>query len=195
METNNMQPQEGLEIIKAMIMQAKQKLADDGFLLIFWGWLVFISAMFNYISIKLDFYEAYWVWVILMPAGGIFSGIYSYLQGKKTKVKTYLDNYLSFLWGGFGIALFLTLIFMGKNGVGQTYFFLMILYGIATFVSGGMLNFKPLVFGGLLSFICAIASLFVQDENLFLIISASLLVSYIIPGHLLRRAYKSQQHV
>ncbi|MBL7931105.1 MAG: hypothetical protein JNL60_04365, partial [Bacteroidia bacterium] len=48
-----MSPVEGFAIIDSMINTAKNKLADDGFYFILWGWLVFIASVGNYISYKL----------------------------------------------------------------------------------------------------------------------------------------------
>ena len=71
-------------------------------------------------------------------------------------------------------------------------FFLMILYGISSFVTGGLLNFKPLIFGSLFSFGFAALSVFMSDIDMFLCISGALIFSHIIPGHLLRSSFKSQ---
>ena len=46
-----------------------------------------------------------------------------------------IDTYLGYVWGAFIIALFIALGFMPVHGIKATYFFLMVLYGIATFVS------------------------------------------------------------
>jgi hypothetical protein len=188
-------PEESLALINTMINTAKNRLADDGFYFIFWGWLVMASAMINYIAVKTGVEEGYWVWAILMPLGGIVSAVYGFRQQKKETVKTYIDTYLGYLWGGFGIALVLTLVFGPMHGIKHTYFFLMLLYGLATFVSGGLLNFKPLIYGSLFSFAFAVLSVFMGELDQLICISAALLFSYIIPGHLLRSKYKSQQHV
>lgn len=192
MENENLKPEESLQLINTMINKAKNKLADDGFHLIFWGWLVFGAAMAHYITVMMDIPYGYVVWPILMPLGGIISGFYGYKQTKKDNVKTYIDVYLGYLWGAFAIAMVLTLVCMPSHGIKITYFFLMILYGIATFVSGGLLNFKPLVIGSLFSFACAGISIFLGEPEQLLVISVALLCSYIIPGHLLRSKYKSQ---
>jgi hypothetical protein len=193
MEEKEINPQESLQLINNMIHAAKNKLADDGFHLIFWGWLVFGSAMLHYCTIMLNIPYGYLVWPILMPLGGIISGIYGYKQVKKDKVKTYVDVYLTYLWGAFAIGMTITLVFMPWHGIDKTYFFLMILYGLATFVSGGLLNFKPLIIGSLFSFACAAFSVFIgETAEQLVIISVALLLSYIIPGHLLRAKYKSQ---
>ncbi len=194
MEEKTITPQESLDIIQAMISTAKNKLADDGFHIIFWGWLVFIAAMTHYVTILLNYKWGQYVW-LLMPLGGIVSFIYGYKQSKKEKVKTQVESYLGYLWSGFGIAMAACLFMMPQNGIKITYFFLMLLYGLATFVSGGILKFKPLIFGGIFSFAMAIASVFMGEKEQLLCISIALLGSYIIPRHLLRKEFKSLQHV
>ncbi|MEO6305358.1 MAG: hypothetical protein ABIP51_19510 [Bacteroidia bacterium] len=189
----NLMPEESFQIISAMINTAKNKLADDGFHLIFWGWLVTICALTQYITLKLNIEWGGWVWM-LMPLGGIISGIYGYKQGKKQKVKTHIDVYLGYVWGGFIVAMFITLAFGNIHGIKATYFFLMLLYGLATLITGGILNFKPLIYGSLFSFAFAILSVFLGEVDQFLCISGALLLSYVIPGHLLRAKFKSQQH-
>jgi hypothetical protein len=195
MENTNFEPTESMDIINKMINNAKSKLADDGFLLIFWGWNVVVAALIHYATLKLNIQHGEYAWAILMPLGGIVSAVYGYKQGKKKTVKTYVDSYLSYLWGAFGIALVLTLISMPQYGIKVTYFMLMILYGVATFICGGILNFKPLIIGSLFSFACAFISNFCGEMDQLLIISIALLCSYIIPGHLLRAKFKSEQHV
>ena len=185
-------PQESMQVISSMIITAKNKLADDGFALIFWGWLVTLSALIHYFTILLTIDYGYFVWPVLMPLGGIVSAYIGYKQGKKKKVKTYIDTYLSYLWIAFGVSLAITLIFMPLHGIKTTYFFLMVLYGIATLVSGGILNFKPLIVGSIFSFICAVVSVFLGEKEQLLIIAIALICSYIIPGHMLRSKFKSQ---
>lgn len=194
-EKEELNPQESLAIIQNMIATAKHQLADDGFYLLLWGWLVFASAMVHYMGLQIEWYAAGVVWAITMPIGGIVSVIYSRKEAKTEHVKTYLSSYLGYLWTAFGIALALTLLSMNTLGIGESYFFVMILYGMATFISGGLLQFKPLVIGGLCSFVCAIVSVFTPKDHILLILAASLLLSYIIPGHLLRKLYKSALHV
>jgi len=192
MENENFRPEESLQLIESMIRTARKKLADDGFYFIFWGWLVFIAAMTHYITIVLNIPDGYLVWPVLMPLGAIISIYYDRKQRKQEKVRTYIDTYLMYLWGGFGIATVLTIVFMQPHGIHVTYFCLMILYGLATFISGGLLSFKPLVFGSLVSFACAVISVFAGEVEQLLIISIALLGSYIIPGHMLRSKFKSE---
>lgn len=195
MEEKEINPSQSLEIIQSMINTAKSKIADDGFHIIFRGWLVFSAALINYTSIILQSTIGYYVWPIAMPIGGIISFLYSRKEKKKENVKTYIEVYLGYLWIAFIIAMFITIAFINVNGLKSTYFFLMLLYGIATFITGGTLNFKPLVIGSLFSFAFAIISVFVGEKEQYLCIALALLFSYIVPGHLLKSKYKSQINV
>lgn len=192
MEEKEINAAESLQIINSMINKAKNKLADDGFLLIFWGWLVFISATSHYLTLTFNIAHGEFVWAILMPLGGLFSIIYGIRQRNKEQVKTHLDTYLGYSWTGFIIALVITLMFMDFHGVQATYFFLMILYGMATFISGGLLSFKPLIIGSIFSFCFAILSVFIGEKEILLCLAASIFCSYIIPGHLLAIKFKSE---
>lgn len=195
MENTNekeMSPIESFAIIDSMINTAKNKLADDGFYFILWGWLVFAASMINYVAFKVNSGIGEYAWWILLPAGGIVSMVYGWRQGKKEKVKTYIDVYLAYCWIAFGVALALTLVFMKLNGYQSSYFFMMLLYGMATIISGGLLNFKPLIIGGACSFVFAVIAVLTGGLELFLCISGALLCSYIIPGHMLQSKYKSQ---
>jgi hypothetical protein len=195
MREEQLNPTESLNVIHSMINTAKNKLADDGFLLILWGWLIIAAAMLHYVSIISDFESGHIVWAVAVPVGVLVSIVYGLRQRKKELHKTYIDTYLGYVWSGFIIAMFITLSFMGVHTMKTSYFFLMILYGLATFISGGLLNFKPLIFGSIFSFICAIVSVFAGEKEQLLCISLALLLSYVIPGHMLRAKYKSQTNV
>lgn len=189
------QPAESIRIIEEMILTAKNRLADDGFYIIFWGWLVFCAALINYAFWVFGSHLGFYVWPVLMPLGAIVSVVTGKLRQSNKPVKSLVDTYLNFVWIAFGIGLALSLSFIAHNGMRSTYFFLMLLYGIATLVSGGLLAFRPLIVGSTVSFSMAILSMFVPQRELLLCIAMALLCSYIIPGHLLKRLYKKQQNV
>jgi hypothetical protein len=195
MEEKEITPDQGLHIIQSMINTAKNKLADDGFLYIFWGWLVFVSALTNYILFRMDIEWGFIVWPVLMPIGGIVTWIYTAREKRNRVVKTYIDKYLGYLWTGFGIAMGVALFSLGVLGIKGSYFCLILLYGMVTFVSGALLDFRPLRIGALFSFAIGLGALFLPELEQFLCIAASVLCSYIIPGHLLRNEFKSQQNV
>ena len=60
------------------------------------------------------------------------------------------------------------------------------LYGRGTFVAGCFLKFKPLVAGGITARMIAVAAIYLSYDYPMIAGAAAILVSYIIPGHLLK---------
>ena len=196
METEKpLNEEESLALINRMIVSAQKGVSDNGFYFLLWGWLVFTASMVNWCMIQFFHSEnGNWAWAILMPLGGIVSAIYGWKVDRKKKVKTYSDEVMDYLAGGFMIALFSVLfIFSIKFDWLVIYPLIMLLYGFWLFVSGGVLKFKPLIIGGIINFACAIGSLWIKDFHIILLLSFAVLAGYIIPGHLLNMKYKREK--
>jgi hypothetical protein len=183
--------QESMDIIHNMILSAKKEIKEDGFLYLLWGWLVFATAISQYILIYMHSNYNGMPWMIMTVIGVLTSIVYGRRQNKTEKVKTYVDNFMKYIWISFGITLFITLTFMFKLGLTNTYPIVIMIYGIGTFLSGGALRFRPLIIGGICCWLICIAAFFVGFEVQLLLLALSVLVSYIIPGHILRAKYAS----
>ncbi len=195
METNDipLNEEESLRIIHEMIASAKSGIKDNGFFYLLWGWLVFIASLSNYFLQFVIKFDMPWLpWLILMPLGMITSMVVRTKLERKKKVKTYVDDFLKYLLIAFLVCLCITLFFMQQFKL-SCYPAVMMLYGIWLFVSGGAIRFRPLIIGGIVNWILAIAALFATFDYQLLLISAAVLLGYIIPGHLLNHQFK--QHV
>ncbi len=190
MENENFQPEESLQLINTMISRAQNKLSENGFLFIFWGWLVFAVAIAFFVMQKLNMENSAMIW-FAMPAGGIFTMIYVMRQNKKEKVKSFVDDYMAFIGTAFGISLTIILV-MGWKLQLSCYPMVILLYALTTFITGGILKFKPLIICGALSFPICIAAFFVDFNSQILLLALSVFVSYVIPGHLLQSKFKQQ---
>ena len=197
MEANNndLSPEERLALIKTMINKTKDSVADGSFYFLLWVWLVFGCCLSAFIlKVFMQFPYHYMVWC-LMPVGGIVSWIYGANQSKTLRVKSFVDEALDYLWIALGLAFFVLIIINMINGQSwQTAFtYYILLYAIGTFVSGSLLRFKPLVIGGLINFVLAAVCSKLSYDYQLLIGALAILISYIIPGHLLRIKYKKQK--
>ena len=152
--------------------------------------MVSVASIDHFTLIQVDFQSPWHVWPVIMPISGIAAGIVGHRQGKKASVKTYTDRLMSFVWGGMVICMLLLLSQGGRFGWDIIYPTLLVLWGWALFVSGGMARFKPLMIGGALNWIFALIGFFQPFEIQLLIIAASMIVSYLIPGYLLRAKMK-----
>ncbi len=188
-------PQESLQVIQTMINKTKDAVADDSFYFLLWGWLVFGCCMVQFImKIYLENPYHYVIW-LLMPVGGIISWIYGAKQAREKKMKTFLDEALDYLWLALG-ASFITLVVINMfsgNAWQNAFTYYILLYAIGTFVTGSLLRFKPLIIGGLLNFLLAAVSVRFSFDYQLLICALAILISYIIPGHLLRAKYQKRK--
>jgi hypothetical protein len=96
------------------------------------------------------------------------------------------------LWTAIGFS-FCCIPFIASTAKANIIPFIILLYGIGTYVTGKIINFKPLIIGGISCFVLAICITFINNENRLLILAFALLVSYIIPGILLKRQFSKQQ--
>lgn len=175
---------ESLQIIHEMIAAAQNNIKADAFIFLLWGWLVFIASTTQFILIKINFENSAIVWW-LMPLGGIITPIYIAIKNKKNKTRTYVSEFIKYTWIAFTVVL-LIIIFFNSMSYVQVLSIIMALYGLGLFLSGGALQFKPLMIGGIFCWLCSIAGFYVQNIYVLLILSAAVMGGYIIPGYLLK---------
>lgn len=193
MDTNEtMTEQQGFDIIQRMINSAKQDLGDKSFYYLWWGWLVFIASVCQFVLIQLNYNNSGMVW-LLMPLGAIVSGIYSSRERKKERVKTYFDEFNKNVLVAFLVSLFIVLIFMWKLQL-NCYPMVMMIYGVWLYISGGALRFKPIMWGGVINWLLAVAAFFFDFKIQLLLLAAAVLFGYIIPGYMLKVRYQNSLH-
>ncbi|MEZ5029439.1 MAG: hypothetical protein R2765_11730 [Ferruginibacter sp.] len=192
-QNENLSPNDSMQLINSMINQAKNNFSENGFLYLVWGWLIFTCSICHFIFLKLDlFKQPEIVWASCWLAV-IFQIIYLSRQKKKEKVKTYSENIVNYIWISFGICMFIVVIIMSKtNNWPMMNSIILMLYGTPTFLSGIGMQFKPLVIGGIICWCLAILSVFIPPVYVLLLLAASVLAAWIVPGYLLSTKYKLQ---
>ncbi len=196
METK-MTEQESLKIITEMIENSRTKIRDNGFFYLLWGWLMLSASILNFVLVLMDYDKAWLPWPVLMAAGVVVSVITGYRLGRKARVMTWFDTTMIYLWWAFFVVLMIVLFMAGTGKISWRAADALIisLYGLATFVSGGLLRFRPLLYGGLFAWAFSIIILYVPGMYSFLVVAASILIAYLIPGYLLKNRYKNAGHV
>ncbi len=180
-------PQESLRLIQSMITKTKQNMSDKVFISLSGAGSLLLPAPAN-LSLRHIFnYEKHYLVWLLIIVGIIFSNWYSLKEEKTRKVKTYVGESIKHLWIGMAIAyLVLSIMFTKLGWNTQVFPFFILLYGLGTFISGSIIQFRPLIIGGIIAFILAIVSVFAQYDYQILFAAAAILFSYIIPAYLLR---------
>ena len=162
--------EESLEIIQSMIDKAKNAVVDNSFLFLLWGWLVFIACIAQFtLKVLFNYSHHYYSWSVLIFALGI-----SIFRDRKKSVRSRPKTYDLF-----------TLIFF-RIGWEHCYTFYIFLMSLGCFLTGKLLNFNPLVMSAAISGVLALLTTFTSYDYNILLCGLAILVSYIIPGYLLR---------
>ena len=192
MQQEKFSPEQSLQLIQTMISKTKQDISDNSIYFLVWGWITFIACTGQFILKHILQYEQhYQVWWLVV-IGIIFSIYQGIKDGKKQNAKTYVGDSIKYLWMGMGISYFVLSMILSKIGWGSAVFpFFILLYGLGTFISGNILQFKPLIIGGIIAWALAIGAVYVTYDYQMLFGAAAILVSYIIPAYLLRSRNKT----
>lgn len=195
MEEKTLNEKESLELITSMINKARNRYSENGFLYLLWGWVVLLCCLLQFVTVHLMHFEkGYYVWLITWVLI-IYQTIYLRKQKKKALAPAYTEEVTAYIWIGFVIALFVSIFVAAQYGyMNMNESIILILYGIPTFISGGLLKFRPLVIGGVFCWLLAIASPFVSVEYRVLLLAAAICAAWILPGYLLRFRFKAERH-
>lgn len=187
MTKDNFTPEQSLQLIRSMISKTKQNISDNSIYFLVWGWLTFIACTAQFVLKNIFQYEKhYLVWTVII-IGVAFSIYQGRKEGTSVKAKTYVDENMKHLWAGMAISFFVLGMILTRLGWGTAIFpFFIMLYGLGTFVSGSFIHFRPLIIGGIIAWALAIGSTFVNYDYQMLFGAGAILISYIIPAHMLR---------
>jgi hypothetical protein len=179
---------EQLDLIEQTIAQAKENLSNHSFAFIFWGWLVSLTALLNYVLLTYSSLEdySYFIWPITMIMGLVYIIRYYKTVEKTASHRTHLEYFLSRMWMVIGIVLILFSFatpFIRLN----PWFFFPLVAGIGTIVSGVVLKFNPLIIGGIVLLGFPFYCVLVEGSYLMLLYAIVIMISYLLPGYALKR--------
>lgn len=183
-EETSLTAQESLDIITKMISEAKGNMSRNGFYFLLWGWVIVFANLGMYTLQTIGYKHYYIVWAITIPAW-IISMVRGYRQGKAQRTSTHLDTVSMWLWLTFGVTIF-TLVAFGNKINFQLNPVILVISAIPTFISGIVIRFKPLVFGGISFWVSGIICFLTPLETQPLIGAVAILCGYIVPGYLLQ---------
>jgi hypothetical protein len=187
MENNEkmMTGEESLKIITEMINRTKVNIRQGSFHLLFWGWLITVCSLSEWLIAKLSSYpHPYYVWILVIP-GAFVSMIYGAVTGRKAKVQTYADKLYMWTWIGFLFAA-IALFIVQSDRMENVTPYILLLAGFPTFLSGFIVKFKPLIAGGICFWVIAILVHFAGPSLALLGTPVAMFTGYLIPGYMLR---------
>jgi hypothetical protein len=124
--------------------------------------------------------------LLVIPAW-VVSFMYGKRQGEKRPTQTHLDRIYMWLWIAFGISIIPIWAFGSKlnwmiNAV------ILLQAGTATLLSGIIVRFRALLAGGITFWIAGVLCFILSPEHQYMIGGIAVILGYIVPGYLLRKA-------
>ncbi len=184
-EEKMMTGEESLKIITDMINRTKVNIGQGSFHLLFWGWLILICSLSDFILMRfMEFEHSYYVWFLVIP--GVFvSMIYGFAKGRKARVHTYAERLYMWTWLGFFV-VFIALFIIQFKRMEAFGLYILLLAGFATYVSGIIIRFRPLIIGGISFWVIAVAVSFAGPSIAPLGMPLAVITGYLVPGYMLK---------
>jgi len=191
MENINLSPEKSFELITQVITQARNKFEENGFIYMFWGALIAITSISQFILLKNEYYDIDWYPYLLMPIGSIYTGFYFSKRKVKSK-QNLISKIVSALW----VVLTFNLLILGAvfgHYLKQNLIpIILILLAIGVTVSGTAVKSKLLLYSGILINILAFVCFYLDWIYHPLLMSIVSILAFFIPGLLLMIKYKKQ---
>lgn len=185
-------PEESIRVIQSMIERTKQGVWGH-FYFILWGWFTLVQCVAHFLLYSVFKYEQHYLVLFLTVPCFIISVLYSRRAGREKRVKTYVGENMSSIWISIAILFLVVSLLFIKLGFYTCYPFFIMLYGLGAFLSGRTLQFKPLIVGGIVSWLLAIVAIWFPFDYQPLFAATAALFGYIIPGYLMRHAQQQIQ--
>ncbi len=183
--SDNISNEQRLAIISEMVTKACFNFSRGSFYFILWGVLLFISAIYEYPADQVLELSAPWIgWPIAGVVGGIISAVYS-RKAYSDQPSSHLDRVYSSIWMVYFLTLILLVVAWVSNKVNPGSY-IMILTGFPTFLTGYILRFKPLQWGGVAFWVLGFVSLYWLEDYRSLIFALSMILGYAVPGFMMR---------
>lgn len=202
---------ESLDLIATMINRAKNSYHDTGVGAMMWGAVIAICSLVRLSEIHFGFRLPIDIYLLTIVA--IIPQVFITIKEKKERrVKSYSDAWLDYLWLGFGISICLlihtcNLIFSEwgswvdsdnqvTNNITSIGFYeyvaplFLMLYGMPTFVTGAACKFKPMLWGGILCWVCSVLTVYTSIKIDLSLTALSAIMSWLIPGVLMEKEYR-----
>lgn len=186
-----------LSVIKKIMEDSRRVVCDNGVHYIFWGVLVTIAILANYVMAILDVNVNYigLMWMILMTGGAVTGVFIDKREHKKRAVRTFAGKLLGTLWSASGVAMFM-FGFLGTIAKAYNPIFICpiiaTVLGVSFFTSGTIQQnkwFRLLAYGWWAG--AAVMFIF-PGIHTFLIFGIMMIGLQTIPGILLYRKYQKE---
>ena len=194
MQTDKLSPEKSLELITQVITQARNKFEENGFIHLFWGTLIAITSISQFVLLKNEYYDINWYPYLLMPIGSIYSAIYFSKRKRKSK-QNLISKIVSALWIVISINIMILGFLFANNLKENLIPIILILLSIGTIVSGISIKSKLLLYSGIFIGLSAFSCFYLEWIYHPLLMGIVSIIAILIPGIILMVQQKRKKNV
>lgn len=188
-----------LHVIRKIMQDSRRTIIDNGLHYIFWGVLVTVALILNYLMIIYSYSvnEAGLMWFVLMVSGAVADYFIERRREKARKVKTFAGKVLGSLWGASGLCMFL-FGFIGVITKAYNPYFICpiiaVVLGMTYFISGVIQQTNWLRYltvgwwGG------AVYMFLLPGRQTMLVFASMMLLFQVLPGIILYKKWKKEEN-
>ena len=184
---------ESLQLISRMIHEAKGYFYESGMAALVYGFSILLCSILAWLRDKQMIAFPFHPFWLIVPVFFVQSWI-QIREEKKKKAKTFTDEAIDYVWMGYFLSVFVafTAAFAGFSYIIIS--IILLLTGLATFLTGTISKFRYNIIVSFIIWILAAISFFLQNENIYILLAASAVLVWIVPGFILNAAFKKQNH-
>ncbi len=180
-------PEKSLDVIMEAIAKTKENFQEDSFCFLLWGWLIAIASLIFFFLQQWTDISYYFISFPIAAIIGMVATLLYFRKEMKGKTLTYTAHFFLKMWTVLGLS-FIIVVFINVSQGQVPFTYTLIIAGIGTLISGWMMRFKALIFGGFLLLTAAIISIYIPDGYVSLLHGIAFIAGYLIPGYLLKNA-------
>ncbi len=189
-------PEQSLELIGKFILNYRKNLKEHSFSFLMWGWLTIIASISHFIilTVLLERKEFQSIgvfsainWITFLVVGILLTMFHFRRQHSiQPETRSHISHFIATLWQVTAAAIIVEVFICFKMGINFPSPLILATLGLATVVTGAVIKFKPIVYGGVILFIFAFSESFIMNQYQLLFNAIAFLFGYIVPGYLLK---------
>ena len=179
---SNLNPKESFAIIEAVINERKRRYEENGIFLMFWGALVAITGVAQFLMLRFDFYpeKSGYLWLCTMSFGAIFTIICKSRKKGKSSKQYKTEDWSDFVWLAAGVLAFVSMFVL--NDVRMVTLVIFLPFGIACLFSALRLKNWLWILTSIFTILLAYSTIYFAARYQPLTMAVVAVLAFLVPG-------------
>lgn len=189
MASQNLSSEESISIIENSLKHSSKQNTGASNYYIIWGFILFAYYFVQFLNLHFKTTTTGLIAnnsTLLFPLGGLLSFLQSRKDDNAETVIPLMEKVYTYGWIAASIGLAVLSFAYFENFIEILCFGVLLIFGLVNFIIGGVIGFKPLIIGGVLSMLLCILSVYCDLEYKFLITAIGVIFSCAIPGIMMK---------